>query len=233
MAFSVVASVSTGSSDSGASVTTAAIDTTGADLIVLAFSFYAGSDFVMTDSKGNTWTALTPRNNGSNRQRLFYCVSPTVGSGHTWGYSAATVYPVISVLALAGADTADAFDQESGNSSAGATSIQPGSLTPDADNCIVIAGIENQAGTNLSINGGFTAVKTDAVGGNCVCGGIAYLIQTTAAAANPTWSWTTSAEAGTGLATFHAAAGGGSPVGGLVGGKLARGGILTRGRLVG
>ena len=65
-----------------------AIDTTGANLIVVMASYYRtvpASDF--TDSKGNTWTALTERILPDIAARIFYCVNPTVGTGHTFSFA--------------------------------------------------------------------------------------------------------------------------------------------------
>jgi hypothetical protein len=60
MAWAHIASVSAGSSD-GISVTTGNIDTSGANLLLASVADYnAESAVTLTDSKGNTWTPLTP-----------------------------------------------------------------------------------------------------------------------------------------------------------------------------
>lgn len=213
MAFAVIASTVDG--DSKSTVTTDAIDTTGADLIVIEVGWYtAGTTPALSDSKGNTWTGLTARTQGTFRVRMFYCVSPTVGSGHTFTAAGTDSYPEIGVLAVSGVNAADAFDQESaGGGASAATSVQPGSVTPDEANCLVVTGLVSE-GSSITINGGYTAISVNNTGGANMGGGIAYLIQSSAAATNPTWSWTGSGTAAAAAAVFHAASGGG---GGVVG----------------
>ncbi len=208
MAFTLIASTADG--DDALTVTTDAIVTTGADLIVVNLGYFGGT-VELRDSKSNTWIPLSvaPTTSGYE-QRLYYCVSPVVGSGHTFtaddgGGAVAARYIGIAVLAFSGVNTSDAKDQESAGATNGsATSIQPGSVTPDEDNCLVVAGLGWNSGTP-SINGGYAEIHADAVGGNTVGSAIAYLIQTSAGATNPTWSWSSSVPAMASSVVFHAA----------------------------
>jgi hypothetical protein len=203
VAFAFIAGTTAGSISTG--VTTTAIDTTGANLIVISVAtFVAFITPTLSDSKSNTWTALTGQNSTNEKVQLYYCVAPTVGSGHTFTWSGTSTYPVVSVMAFSGSH-ATPFDAESGTFSAGATSLAPGSLTPSVANCLVITGINYGTGTAPSVGGGFTALTTDTSAGNFISGGIGRLIQTTAAAANPTWSWTGSSESAAALAVFKPA----------------------------
>lgn len=202
-----VASTSAGSTG-GATVTTSSIDTTGANLIVVAVSYYSdGVVPTLSDSKGNTWTGLTERSlSASSSVRLFYCVAPTVGSGHTFTAARLNSYPTVSVSAFSGA-AASPYDQESGAVvGTTSTSYQPGSITPSENNCVLVTGIAN-GGTSNTIDSSFNATSTGNSGSNHVGGGIAYKIQTTAGAENPTWSWTTSSSRASAMASFKAAAG--------------------------
>ncbi len=215
MAFSLITSVSAGGSDGGNSVTTVGVDTTGADFLVACVSRYSGGGAApLTDSKSNTWTPLTDRIVGTAAGcRLYYCASPTVGSGHTFSASGTGVYPSVAALAFSGANVASVFGAESaGGGGDGQTSVQPGSLTPSEDNALWVTGVISYNGNVQSIDGGFTAQELVAnVGGQHVSLGLAFLIQTSAAAANPTWSidpGTPSAVTAAG-AWFKAAAGGG------------------------
>lgn len=203
MAIAVVQTAVAGSTG-GTTVTTGAVDTTGANLIVISVSSY-NSAVAPTDSKGNTWTPLTDRLNGAYHERLYYCASPTVGSGHTFTAAGAASYPTICVLAFSGAH-ATPFDQESGGGAASGTSSQPGSITPSEDNCVLVTGVDFGAGVAASINGSFTASSVDYDTSDHMGGGIAYKIQTTAGAENPTWSWTISGVNATAMASFKAAA---------------------------
>lgn len=184
--------------------TTPNIDTTGATLIVICIA--ADNATAPTDSKGNTWTALTTSqvSASSTRSTLFYCVNPNVGSGHNFTQSAS--YGAIFVSAWSG-NAASPFDQENGNTTTSGTSLTPGSITPTENSELVIVGIcVGKTNSSPSINGGFTISDSiDGVTDVNYGGGMAYLIQTTATAANPTYSWTGAGEAAYRIASFKAA----------------------------
>lgn len=169
---------------------TSAIDTTGADSIVIAiaiFGNFGGTFDIPTDNKGNVYTRI-PTIGGSSR--LFYCVGPTVGTGHTftWNNNGAGNFPSIYISAWSGMLQTSPVDQTNGN----LTSATPGSITPSQANCLVITGFRNNgsSGTTPTVSTGFTV--TDAIAflasGDNEGGGMAYQIQTTTATANPTWS---------------------------------------------
>jgi len=174
--------------------TTSSVDSTGGNLIVVAVASYEPSTApTVSDSKGNTYNALTAQIvSGLHRIQLFYAEGATVGSGHTFTVTGSTSYASISVNVFSGAKASSAFDQQNGAGSA-----------PSA----------------LSINGGFsTPAVVYFAGGSAYGVGSAYLIQTTATAANPAWSWTGGSNETAAIATFKAAAAGGSlvkTVGGL------------------
>lgn len=193
MAIAVVTSTTIPGGANGG--TSSSIDTTGVTLIVIAISRYtAGGALTVSDSKGNTWTALTEKASGSAvfcASRLYYCASPTVGSGHTFTNGGTGIYAAGVVIALSGTHASSPFDQQSGSYMAGSgSSILPGSVTPTEDNEIVITGVaENGTPGTRAINGGFTIQGNVNHSGGVNYGvALAYLIQTTAAAANPTWS---------------------------------------------
>jgi hypothetical protein len=84
---------------------------------------------------------------------------------------------------------------QNGATTAGATSLQTGSVTPSVGGSLLISG--SMIGNSIS---GFTATVT-AVGGTYP-GAIAYLKQGTAAAINPAWSFGGSSEGGAVIASF-------------------------------
>jgi hypothetical protein len=193
-------------SATGGDVTTDAANTTGADLIVLALIYYhAGTVSVPTvlDSKGNTWTALTDRRSSNQGCRLFYCAGPTVGTGHTFSTSGAN-FPTLAYIAVSGA-SATPYHSEAGNATESGTSLQPGSVTPPADGCLVVTGLNFGGGSGASIGSGFTAQVSNYNPGVAIAGAIARLIQGTAAAVNPTWNWTGTGEGAAGIAVFQPA----------------------------
>lgn len=171
-----------GGSTNSSSITTIAIDTTGANLIVISVSSYASA--APTDSKSNTWLPLTIQNSGSAINRLFYCINPIVGSGHTFTINTASSYPVISVVAAASAGPW--IVQGESGTFAVVTTIQPGSLTPLKADSLFVTGVTSN-GDAEDINSSFTRYSIFSSGGARCSGGIGYKIKTTIGAENPTW----------------------------------------------
>lgn len=207
MSFSIIGH-SWGESTDAVNATTGAIDTTGADLIIIhiAIGTALGAPTV-TDNKSNTWTALTAKTSGSQTSQLYYCVNPTVGSGHT--FNVAAFIDSIEVLAVSGVDSGTPFDVQNGNTG-GSGAIQPGSVSPTNNNSLIVTGVEGNFTVDpYSINLSFT--KTDASVGNPgpkLASAFAYLIQTAKAAVNPTWTptSTTNDTQNTTIAVFNSVA---------------------------
>jgi len=196
MVFALITNTFAQSSDD-TTVSTSAIDTTGANLIVLFTTSDLATFPVVADSKSNTWTGLTTFGGGTGFKpevKIWYCLNPTVGSGHTFSNNpSGTGYPSIAVAAFSGAGSSP-FDQQNGFSSGDTTAltIQAGSITPGQDNELLIAGVgwTLSAGVNgRTIDGGFTKLVDGDSGAHFYGIALAYLIQTTAAAANPTWDY--------------------------------------------
>ncbi len=214
--YALVAHTSAGSAD-GNSVISSAINTSGANLLLVIASNYSAINLqgTITDLVGgnsNTWHGLTIKDNGAVAVRIWWSTPTFVGSGHTFSITGTTIFPTITVLALSGS-TASPFDQENGATvSAAQLTIQPGSVTPSEDNEIVITGLAWLDAGGATINSGFTiSDQTPTVGGQSISGGAAYLIQTTATAVNPTWTILTSSGGAAAVsASFKAGAGGGA-----------------------
>lgn len=196
-----------------------AIDTTGATLLLAALLWYTGGSFVsFVDTKGNTWVALTQYSSTNRGVRLYYVLSPTVGSGHTFTLSAS-----FGSFALAAFSGVTAFDsgKDSGDFSNSTTTQQPGSLTPSENNCLVIGAAtvgDTTVNTAPTIDAPFATSDAFGWDGNGVGGGLWYDIQTTAGARNPTVTGV-SGEIATALAVFKGPGGGGG--GGSHAGPLA------------
>lgn len=183
-----VAKTSAGSTNGGVSVTTSAIDTTGANLIVLVVADYTlGS--TPTDSKGNTYTPrtgrTTPNTNGS--VRIWDCLNPIVGTGHTFTVSGGTQYPSVNVLAFSGAHATAAFDHENGAAGAALTSLGSGSITPSGPAALVIFGYGGGSSSNPSVPGYTDAgLFVPIVGAQHYGSASFYTIQNVAVATSPT-----------------------------------------------
>lgn len=221
MSYSLIAKAAAGSSDS-LSVTTPAIDTTGATLLTAFLATNAGgTPPAITDNKGNTWTRRTAESvPGGERGEWFDCKNPTsVGAGHTASWTtdfAGSASPALAFRAYSGSDATSPFDQETGSSTF-PNNLQPGSQTPSQDNCLVEQGLAFNVAATVSINESynFAGDSTDYVNSSGTCRGlaVAYKIQTTAAATNPTWTLSMSASMAGRSASYKAAAGGGGSVG--------------------
>lgn len=190
----------------GNTVTTSGVNTTGATALA-AFVAYDGSSApVPTDSNGNTWTPLTAQSGTFGRGRWFYAANPIVGSGHTASVNASFSYPGLIFLAFSGITITSPFDQENGTgTSSGATSLATGSVTPSENGELILVGLSFESIiSGLGIDGtGFTIIETvPSVGGQNYGAAVAYKIQSTAAAENRTWSWTSSTDGTATIATF-------------------------------
>jgi hypothetical protein len=196
----VASTIAKGSS----SVTTAAINTTGASFLVAALASYAsGTSQIVSDSKGNSWTVL--QDYGANAEvQLFYCSHPTVGTGHT--FTSACVAPALAVAAFSGMLDSGTVDM----TTTGAGATQPGSGTPGhSGDVIFTAAASNTDSGTWAVDQGFT-IAQQCAGTTGASEGVAlaYLHQTTAAALNPTWSGMTGYA--TTMAAFQAVAAGAS-----------------------
>jgi hypothetical protein len=176
-----------GALGSANAVTTGAADTTGASLIVIVASCYTAFP-TPTDNKSNTYTQINTISQSSYALAMYYCHNPSVGSGHTFTLSATGSYPVISVLWFSGT-TGSTYDKLSKAALAGVTSLQPGSLTASGSPALIVAGYDAADTGTASIDSGFTITDQNCCSASgAIRGAGAYLIQSTAAAINPTWS---------------------------------------------
>lgn len=220
MAIAWVAKVAA-SSTLGAAVTTGSVDTSGANALFIVVGGYSGVNPIgsVTDNKGNTFTPLTARNAANWICNIFYCLSATVGSGHTFTVGAASTYCSICVAAFSGVATSSAFDQENGGANASGTTAATGSVTPSEDNELLIAGtMEKDSGDVSSVDSSFTLDSHQAVSaGNAQGAALAYQIQTTATARNATFTFTGATDAASAIGTFKQAAGGATTWGPLLG----------------
>lgn len=181
--------------------TSSAIDTTGANLIVVLLA--GDNTSSITDSKSNTWTNLSWAYNN-----FFYCYNPSVGSGHT--VTCSVDHDTILVAAFSGAVASPYNSDGSHIDFTNASSPQAtNSITPPANNALVIAGWALTGGNGASgyaASNGFTiAASADVTAGN-YGGVLAYLVQGTAASINSSLSWTgTAGSKGNGILSFKSA----------------------------
>lgn len=161
-------------------VTTTAIDTTGATLIVIVASTGSNNLFLPTDTGTNRWIYISAANSvGSS---VYYVINPTTSATHTFTLTAS--FPSLAILVFTGDG---AGPEKVTNNTVTSTTTTPGSITPSKNGALLITGFCAGSALTETINASFTI--SDQAGGTTgqrVAAG--YLIQTTAGAANPTWT---------------------------------------------
>lgn len=194
MAFSEGNSVQFNGANGG---TSGAIDTTNAVALIATISCDSSVTPTISDSKSNTWIAITAVTNNSIRQKMFYVLAPVTDAAHTFTCGPSSSFDGMAVMAVNG-PTASFVSSSSGGSAAGnLASVQPGSVTPGGTNGIAITGLAYSGATTLfdeaAIDSGTIVQKKLLIAATSYGFGLAYLV--TSSAYNPTWSWTTSGHA--------------------------------------
>jgi hypothetical protein len=192
--------------------TTSAINCTGANFIVLSFSGIIPNYATYSDSSSNSYTSLTKylggvQTNGYNYQVISYTASvATVSSSQTFTATGTGIGGTLTVSCWSGMATSSVFqtgtDSGSNNTSASLTSIQPGNITPSGPT-LVITGLSWATATAASINDSFT-ITDQMYNISSYDGAMAYLVQASGSAIDPTWSFS-STFAATCIAAFKGA----------------------------
>ena len=190
-------STAAGGSTNGNSHTTVGADTTSAKLIVLGVADYsAATAGTPTDSQSNTWKVLnTYTASGSVRIRLFYCAYPKTNASHTFTYSVTGSYPSIGALWFSGQVPSEPFDKQNGGSGT-STTLATGSVTPTFSNELLVTAVGNNNSDTSSIDSSFNlTAQVSFANAQRFALGMAYKIQTSAGAENPTWTLASGANA--------------------------------------
>lgn len=189
------------------SVTTPAVNMTGATFEVIAVICAQAYCNVPSDSGGNTWTALNTYETTNHEQATIYYAAVTGGASQTFSESAISSTPCIAAAGFSGV-SASPFDTQNGSASSGSpSSIQPGSLTPSAvgELLITAAGWYNTTANSGSINDSFGLLDPApaAVSGTAYTCGLAYLLATSTSAIDPTWTINSTYGAAAAIASFR------------------------------
>ncbi len=151
---------------------------------------------VVSDSKGNTWTALTTSSTGvSGAGLLHYAQNPTVGTGHTFTVTLTGSGAVIAVEAFSGTITSSVFDAEGPGDVQPTIASQsfPGPMTTTADNELAVTGLswEVDAGTENAPSINESYIITDSIPAGAGYGiALAYkIIGTSGTVTDPAWSY--------------------------------------------
>ena len=212
-------------------LTSDAFSTIGADLIVVYVGHLNSQATTCIDNQGgNTYTQLSgaSRQTGTVSGAIWYIQNPATSATHTITVDDAGASVVFNISALAfSGSTTSAAHTDNGNASSSAATLQPGSATPSEDNCVLCCGLihNDPSSPAPSIDGGFTiGTSVAAVAATSFGSALAYLIQTTATAANPTWTINPAMYMTVGMSDFKALTGAGTPP--AMGGRFHR--IVTR-----
>jgi hypothetical protein len=190
------------------SVTSAAVNDTGANLVVVVVGWYeqvGGDSISVTDSASNTWgTPVTTIVAGSLGLATYYLVNPTTSASYTVtiGSTGNPTYPAVAIMAWSGA-TNTPLDQTNINHGTGTTGLT-GSITTTANGELIVAGLAGSDPASVpTIDSGFTVLDYVAsVAGVTIGVTSGYLVQSTAATISPTWSWTNSSAWDAGVQSF-------------------------------
>jgi hypothetical protein len=169
------------------------INTTGANLLVVFVSWLnnVGQSITLTDSKSNAWTSAVDASATQDQSQIFYCLNPTVGASHT--FTVTGVGNVIAnggVQAWSGAASANVLGPtNSVNLSSFTSPIQPGSVSPWIAGSLVVTGVTWFGATGaVSINDSFTISDQVDTASTYYASAMAYLIDSSPGAINPSWS---------------------------------------------
>ena len=166
---------------------TGGVDTSAANLLVAYIASSPGAPITLSDNYGNTWVALTPAANGDVQARIYACLAPSVGVGHTFQVAGAGTYPVFSVMAFSG--FSGVIGPQNGATSGGSP-LSPGSVTPGANDSLIIYALGSAFGdATASVDIGSITQQFGLVYGVSYAGAFAYEIQTTAAPIAPTFTF--------------------------------------------
>lgn len=221
-AIALVVSQTAGSS-SGTAITSAAIDTTGANFLIVQISYLTSVGMTLADSKMNSWTGLMAQGMGASSSGVFaYVASPSVGTGHTFTASCvggSNCYPSLIIWAFSGVQATTPFDVQNGlNANNSTSAVQAGSAvtTTAADVCVagITSGIAGGSSSNQVVGGGagdsaMNATQIYQTNGGLNFGeGSVYALEATATSVNPQWTPSGGQQLqGVMLACFNAAAG--------------------------
>jgi hypothetical protein len=198
-------------SGSGNGFTSGSFDDTGANFRHAFLCQQGARDGVVSDNDLNTWQQASQVNGGFAAGLDSWYAYDIVGdSGSTVSVTGSGTLPSLAVSSFSGVDdAADPLDQDAGTSNLFQGDIQAGSVTPSTDDQLVLAGLGALGDDDPpSIDGGFTlGPSVGAVGSQHLSVATSYLIQTTAAAANPQYTYNGTENVAINV-TFKAASGG-------------------------
>lgn len=195
------------------SVASASFTSSGDLIIVNSASYEPLGAVTVTDNKGNTYTPLTGVSvSGVAYNLMHFCLNPVVGSGHVITLNCTNgAAPSGQFEVWDSAAESSVLDGEDG-ASASSSAVQPGPITPSVANCLVVTGLTFDVPVaSIGIDSGFTKHdEEDHVAFQHFGTAMAYKVQTSATAEDPTWVTFTATTMISSIAVFKS----GAPSGG-------------------
>lgn len=170
------------------------LTTTGADFLFATVGYYTGGLPAISDavtgcaSPCNTWVPLTLQTGSGVGIRGYYAANATTGANHVITVTGTGFYGCAAVAAFSGVAASSPLDVTTGSGNVTGATYQIGTLTTTVNGELVLAGIGFGGGatTSLTVDSPYTITDTIPVSGDQACS-LAYQVQSTAAATNPTW----------------------------------------------
>lgn len=163
--------------------------TTATSLFIITSTNNGNTTWSVSDNKSNTFQHLTlAYDTNAQNVQLHYCITGcNVGTNHIFtvsGGSGANSTPTISGAAFTGTWAYDTPNQSGFGSNS--LTVAPSSITPSVPNCLVIAGAGFYAfGVVTGVGSSFNLASANDGTTGLFQTGIAYIVQTSAIAANP------------------------------------------------
>ncbi len=151
----------------GNSFTTAAFNSTGADLLVMFLGTHNITTFTITDTFGNTWLPLAgPARKVGNagypmEGEFFYVPNATTGAGHTITVQVSQTEPLIASIAALSGDNVyspiDTYTSIAGDNGTLAKYIASGPLTTSQPNDLLVGIVKGYGNNTYTAGTGYTS----------------------------------------------------------------------------
>lgn len=224
--------------NSVSTLTNVGVNTTGANLIVVGVTSNVTLTSV-TDNKGNTYTKAPGMPNGDGSTTdfsyLYYCESPTVGSGHTLTVtpSSGGAFLTLSASSYSGLAASSSLDKQHNGSGTGTALDSGNTATTTNANALLIGFGTLSTGSDGTFASGTYTVRSQA--GAASIGGIGFImdrIVSATGAYNATASWSNASGPWVcGIAVFSDTSIGGGGITGAVASTLGALTLVSTGTL--
>jgi len=195
----LIANTSCNNTSSGGNCTTSAVNTTGANICIWTVSDFGsnGTAGSVADLAGNIWYGPylqcdTTCGGGTENNRVYYAPNLITNASETFTWTG-TTFASSAIACFSGvAHSAPIGQFTQAGAATSVSTLAAGSMTPvSANNLIVTSWANGSATAGPTVSSPYTITNSHFNVSNTTAYGLAYDVQTTAAAINGTWSWTT------------------------------------------